>query len=119
MGLVLSAFVLLFDSGFILPITKQLSDNTIQYVASSGTGVFVSVAPTELNQITAEITAREQELNAREAALTEREIGARDFGGEEVPDYSTYILSTILFVLTVLILLNYALDWIRVHKPVS
>ena len=111
--------VLIFDGGFFSPITKQLSDNTINYLASvhSGSGVTISVAPTELNQITAELTQRERELDEREAALAGREIENRDFSSPvDKPDYSIYILSTILFILTVLIVLNYALDWARVRR---
>ncbi len=104
------AIVLLFDGGFVVPLTKQLSDNTIQYLASSS-GVFAAVPPNELNSITAELTARERELDARE-----REIATREFGDGEPTDYSTYILSTILFILTTLIILNYALDWARERR---
>ncbi len=103
------AFILVFDGGFISPLTKQLSDNTVNYLANS-IGISASVHPNELNVITAEFTAREKALDAREAGLADREIKTRDFGQNSV-DYSTYILSTILFILLVLILLNYALDW--------
>lgn len=103
------AFTVVFDGGFVTPITKTLSDNTITYLAQSA-GVFAQVEPNEFNAITAELTKRETELAAREAAL--RDIEARDFGGE-APDYSTYILSIILFILTVLIIVNYVLDWRR------
>lgn len=33
-ALIVSAFVLVFDGGFLSPVTKQLSDNTTSYVAS-------------------------------------------------------------------------------------
>lgn len=107
---------LLFDGGFLHPITKQLSDNTINYLASVGSSVTAQVAPTELNTLTAELTARERELAEREAALAAREISARDFGTSEEADYSTYILSIILFILTTLIILNYILDWLRIRN---
>ena len=106
--------VLVFDGGFVLPITKQLSDNAIEYLANPTVGVFAGVPPNELNTITAELTAKEKALNDREAALQAREIKARDYG--VTPDYSTYILSAILFILTTLIVLNYALDWARERK---
>lgn len=105
-----TALVLLFDSGFIAPITKQLSDNTWSYLANSA-GVYAQIEPNELNVITAELTARDAELDRREAAL--RTIEARDFGQGEPTDYSTYILSVILFLLTMLIVTNYVLDWRR------
>lgn len=111
--LVVLAGVLVFDGGFISPLTKKLSDNTIQYLASGMVGVVASVPQNELNEFTAELTARERALDAREAVVSEREIAARDFGGGEPTDYSTYVLSIILFMLTTLILFNYYLDWRR------
>ncbi len=111
-GLLVFTAMLIFDSGFLSPVSKQLSDHAIEYVASSAIGVLASVPPNEFNQITADLTKREHELELREAALAGREISARDFGGSGT-DYSTYILSVILFILTVLIVLNYALDWVR------
>ncbi len=114
-SLLVVAFVLLFDGGFIAPITKQLSDNTMRYVAEVGVSMFASVEPNELNTLTAQISERQRELDAREAALREREIQARTYDVGST-DYSTYILSTILFILTVLIVLNYAMDWARVRK---
>lgn len=101
--------VLIFDGGFISPVSKELSNNTLSYLASS-IGIYAAVEPNEINQLSAE-------LNAREQALTEREIAARSFGENGAQtDYSTYILSSILFVLTVLIVLNYLMDWARVRR---
>jgi hypothetical protein len=108
--------VLLFDGGFVFPVTKLLSDTTIVYLSSVGAGVFASVPPTEINSLTAQITEQQRALDAREAALKEREIATRNFNTSAETDYSTYILSTILFILTVLIVLNYAMDWARVRK---
>ena len=67
------ALVLLFDSGLLSPVSKQLSQNTQQYLANA-VGVGASVEPTELNSLTLQLTQRNQELDAREAALSEREI---------------------------------------------
>lgn len=111
-----TALLLVFDSGMLVPVSKQFSDRAVEYLASSVVGVFAGVQSNELNEITGQLTQKERELDAREAALKEREIAARDFGASERPDYSTYVLSAILFVLTVLILLNYALDWARVRN---
>ena len=99
--------VLFFDSGFIFPVTEELSDNTVNYLANS-IGIYASVEPNNINTLNAE-------LNAREKALNEREIAAHSFGSGS-SNYSTYILSTILFILTVLIVLNYVMDWMRVRK---
>jgi len=108
--------VLLFDGGFVHPVTKQLSDNTVWYLASVGTNLTAKIEPTELNSITAELAKREQDLNVRELELNEREISSRNFGATQNVDYSIYILSVILFILTALISLNYAMDWSRITK---
>lgn len=115
-ALLVVAFVLIFDSGLLFPITKQLSDNTYMYLGSVGTGMFANVPPNELNTLTAQISAQQQELDAREAALLEREVAARTFNSEERIDYSLYIISTILFIIMVLLALNYAMDWARVKN---
>src|SRR3990167_4867152 len=91
---VVATLVLLFDGGFLSPITKTISDNTIQYLASSiGIGVGASVPPNEINVITAALTERERELDTREAALEARQIATRDFGTVESTNVSTYVLS--------------------------
>ena len=111
------ALVLVFESGLLSPITKQLANQTEDYVASV-VGATASVAPNELNTITAALTERETELNAREAAIAEREISVsiNEGGSATVPDYGTYILSVLLFILLVLITLNYALDYARQRR---
>lgn len=114
-SLLITALALLFDGGFVVPLTKQISDNTLSYLASARTSVLATVPENELNAITTALSARERELDAREASLREREIATRDFGAG-TPDYSTYILATILFILTVLIVLNYAMDWVRMRR---
>ncbi len=114
-SLLVATFMLIFDGGFIAPVTKVLSDNAILYVADVGVGMFASVSPNEINTLTAQISERQRELDAREQLLNEREIKARTYDTEST-DYSTYILSAILFILTVLIVLNYAMDWARVRQ---
>lgn len=113
---VVVTLVLLFDGGFFSPLTKQLSDNAIFYVANSVTGMSARVEENELNKITTELTEWESSLAEREAALESREISVRDFNQTGTTDYSTYILSAILFILTTLIVLNYILDWMRIRK---
>lgn len=106
------ALVLLFDSGLIAPVTKELSHETQRYLAT-GIGIHAGVEPTELNQITAALTAKEQELAAREQALNEREISVDLARSSSDQNTSTYVLSALLFILLLLILLNYALDFYR------
>jgi hypothetical protein len=111
-----AALLLVFVSGLLSPITAQLADQTEQYLANA-VGVSVGVAPTELNQITAALTIREQELEARALALSEREIELGLSPSDSMmPDTDTFVLATILFILLVLIILNYALDYVRVAE---
>ena len=118
-ALVVMACVLVFESGLMSDATAHLSDTTEQYLANV-VGVSVGVAPTELNQITAALTEKEQQLAAREAAIAqrEREIDvsiSHGTNGASV-DTGTFILSSILFILLVLIVLNYVLDFIRATR---
>ncbi len=113
---VLFTAILVFDSGYLTPVSKQLSDNTIYYLANLGTGVNAVVPPNEINTLTAQIAEQKKDLDAREALLDEREIDARTYTEADEVDYSTYILSLILFILTVLIVANYVMDWVRVKQ---
>lgn len=106
------AFVLLFESGLINPLTRELSENTHEYLASA-IGVNATVSPNELNQLTAELTAQKQRLNEQEAALARQIDVNLNRGSESSNDTTVYILSAILFVLLVLIVLNYTLDYVR------
>jgi len=108
------AFMLMFDSGYFFPGTEELSQYAQDQIAAT-VGVSAEIPENEVNKLTAEITKRERELNEREAALEKREIAARasDTSGNISNDLSTYILSTILFILLVLIVMNYVLDYIR------
>jgi len=111
------AIALVFESGILSESTKALSINTHSYLASA-VGMSAGVAPTELNQYTAQLTAKERELQAREAALSEREIAVNlsSAPGVETNQRATYILASILFILLVLIILNYALDYLRLKE---
>lgn len=112
-SLLTTAVVLVFDSGIVSPVTKQLSDNTLLYLAQTAS-VVARVEQTEINTLSEDLRKRSEELDAKEAAL--RTIEARTYGASTEPDYSTYILSLILFILTLLIVLNYILDWHRVRS---
>jgi ABC-type multidrug transport system permease subunit len=108
---VVVALVLVFESGLLSETTAQLSQTTELYLANA-IGMSASVESTELNQMTAQLTAQKLLLDQREAALREREINI-EFGNGNSTDYSTYVLASILFILLVLILLNYTLDYLR------
>lgn len=105
------AVALVFDSGIASKVTSELADDTRLYMANS-IGVSIGVEPTPLNQYTAKLTTKQTELDAREVALNEREISI-NLNESGAPDTSTYFLSSILFILLVLILLNYTLDYLR------
>ena len=114
-------FSLLFVSGVVIPQTKQMTYNTQVYLANA-VGVSVGVEPNELNQITAALTERERTLAEREVAITQREIevGIRSSGGvQETTNYATYLLSSILFLVLVLIVINYVLDFRRERRLVE
>ncbi len=111
------AFVLLFQSGVLSPVTKELTDNAGSYVANA-IGMYAAVEPNELNTITSELTKMRTDLEAREREIAEREIAVGLNSGASV-DRSTFILAGVLFILLVLIVLNYVLDFIRSRRPVS
>ena len=113
------ATVLLFQSGVMIPATALLSRQTEVYLASV-VGVYASVSPTELNQITAGLTAKELALAEREKNVSAREIqiGISDHGSIFNQNKTTFILGSLLFVILVLIILNYALDYWRFRHTV-
>jgi hypothetical protein len=105
---VVCALTLVFESGLLHESTALLSKNTHQYLANA-VGVGASIEPTELNTVTAELTAAKMELQ-REREIN---VGLAERGGN---DRAIYILSGILFVLLVLIILNYTLDYLRYRE---
>ena len=109
---VVFAVVLVFQSGLVSDSTAKVARGTSAYIATA-VGMSVGVKPTELNQYTAALTKKEQELAAREAALQERELEIGLSTDGQAQDSSTYILASILFILLVLIILNYTLDFLR------
>jgi hypothetical protein len=115
---VVCALMLLFESGLVSPVTKQLSVETHQYLANA-VGVGASVGPTELNSLTSELTKQKLALEAREQAVKEREIEIGLAEGQSSNETSTYVLSGILFILLVLIILNYTLDYLRARENFS
>ena len=114
-SLLVSAIALVFESGILSQSTAQLSAGTQLYLANA-IGMSAAVQPTELNQYTAKLNAMEQDLAAREAALREREISVELSGGPLNNQSTTYILASILFILLVLILLNYVLYFLKVRN---
>jgi len=116
-SLLIASFVLVFDSGILFPITKQLSQSTTSYLANVSNGGMYAVVPqNEYNTLSAQLSEQQRLLDAREAALRDREIANRTYDTTGSNEYSTYIMSIILFLLTVLIVFNYAMDFMRVRQ---
>jgi len=111
------ALILLFDSGLLSGTTAKISQNTQDYVANA-IGMYAGVEATELNQYTAELTARDRVLTQREGEIAQREIAVDLAESGEATDYSTFIISLLLFVILVLIVLNYALDYLRIREQI-
>lgn len=109
------ACVLVFQSGLIIPHTAKLANGTQLFMANA-VGVYVGVAPTELNQLTAEVTAQRLALDAREQALGEREIAVGLNDGGVSQSTTTFVLSGLVFILLVLMILNYTLDYMRMRR---
>jgi hypothetical protein len=114
-SLVVCTFLLLFESGFVNESTRQLSIGTHGYLANV-VGASASVAPTELNSLTAEITAQKLALMQRESAIREREIEIGLTAGESANQTTTYVLAGMLALLLALIILNYILDYLRLRE---
>jgi hypothetical protein len=109
------AAVLLFQSGFFTPLTAQLSSRTGQYLASA-VGVSVGVPGNDTNRLTTRIAELEAQVGAADIQLRERSLEtglSAGFGGSAT---TTYLLSAILFIMLVLIVLNYALDFYRARQ---
>ena len=111
------ALILLFDSGLLSGTTAKISQNTQDYVANA-IGMYAGVEATELKQYTAELTARDRVLTQREGEIAQREIAVDLAESGEATDYSTFIISLLLFVILVLIVLNYALDYLRIREQI-
>lgn len=111
------ASTLVFVSGIASPITKELTHTTEQYLANAVSAT-AGVAPTEFNTITAGLTEQRIALEAREAALMERELAVGLQAGERVVqfDIETLTNTVLLGVIILLLLLNYILDFRARHR---
>lgn len=101
------SLVLLFVSGVLSPVTEQLSQDTGSYLASA-IGIKAAVAPTEINTLATQLAQRDKELTQREIAINLKEAKTKS-----MPNMSTFILSIAVFVLLVLMVINYILDYRR------
>jgi hypothetical protein len=117
-SVVVATLLLVFESGSVSHTTKQLSLNTHHYLAQV-IGVGASVDPTELNTMTAALTKQQKQLNEREAALKEREIQVTVKENSDPNQTAIYVLAVIVFILLLLIITNYILDYLRVRDSVE
>lgn len=111
-AVVVMALILVFDSGLLNKSTINVSD-VAQANLANVVGVKVGVAPNELNQLTSRITELETELQAKERLIS---VSLERNNPTSELDKSTLVLSIILFILLVLIVLNYALDYLRMRE---
>lgn len=114
-SVVVCTLMLLFESGLIHQSTRELSVDTHDYLANA-VGATASIEPTELNTLTAELTAQKLALMQRESAVREREIEIGLTPGESANQKTTYFLAGVLFLLLILIVLNYTLDYLRLKE---
>lgn len=112
---VVLAIALVFQSGMASNTTALMALQTQSYLANS-VGVFVGVEPTEINTITAGLTAKELALDAREQALNQREIDVGINGGGATRDMTTFVMGLVLFIVVLLLVLNYSLDYLRYRE---
>ena len=112
---VVCLLTLMFESGLVHESTRQLSIGTHEYLANA-IGATASIESTELNSLTADLTAQKLALMQREASIREREIDIGLLPGEAANQKTTYVLAGMLFLLLVLIVLNYLLDYLRLRE---
>lgn len=112
---VVLAVALVFQSGLFSSTTAIMATQTQSYLANS-VGVFVGVEPTELNTITAGLTEQKLALDARENELRQREIAVGIDQGGATRDMTTFIMGLILFIVVLLLVLNYTLDYLRYRE---
>ena len=107
---VVTACLLAFASGVIVPDTRVLTMSTERYLANV-VGMNASVPPNEINTLSAELSKRADQLDQRE-----REIDARARGNIFANPLVMYTLIAILTLQLVLIVTNYALDYRRSRR---
>ena len=112
---VVLAVALVFQGGLVSNTTAIMATQTQLYLANS-VGIFVGVAPTELNTITAGLTAKELALDSREKELNQREIAVEIDRGGATKDVTTFVMGLVLFIVVLLLVLNYALDYLRYRE---
>lgn len=107
--------VMLFQGGLVSKSTTELASITGEYLTAA-VGVSVGVPQNELNTLTTRIAELETQVGYKDAQLRERELeiglSSRDNSSYSV----TIILASIQFILLLLIVVNYTLDYFRAQK---
>lgn len=112
---VVLAAVLVFESGLLANTTARLADETGMYLANA-VGVYVGVPENGVNNLTTRIAELEQEVGRKDAQLRDRDLALGLGGSAGSSSTSTFVLAGILFIMLVLIVLNYALDYVRTRE---
>jgi hypothetical protein len=115
---VVLAAALVFQAGLLSNTTAIMATQTQSYLANA-VGVFVGVEPTELNTIPAGLTEQRLALDARENELRQREIAVGIERGGVTQDMTTFIMGLVLFIVVLLLVLNYSLDYLRYRENQS
>ena len=114
-SVVVTAFLLVFQSGMFDERTAVVFSEAADGLYATVVGASASVRPTEINQITAELSKQQQLLTAREETVTAREIelGLTQGSSNSNDQTTTYLLAAILLIQLILLVLNYFLDYLR------
>jgi len=114
-SVVVTALILVFQSGLVDERTAVVFTDATDSLYATVVGASASVRPTEINQITAELTKQQQLLAAREDSVNEREIelGLVQGSTQNSSQTTTYLLAAILLIQLILLVLNYVLDYLR------
>jgi hypothetical protein len=91
------------------PQAVFIGGNAISSVTAQ-VGVGAGVASNEFTEIVAQIGEKERELEVREAAIAEAEARAQNGGGSP-PFTIEWYVTFIAFILLILVLLNFYLDY--------
>lgn len=111
----IALFSVTFGSAFLTSVSRGAA--SFGNFLGAQVGVSVGVAPNEFTKIAQEVTLKQEELEARELAIIEREKALEK--REEVASIFNieWYVTIMAFILLLLILLNFYLDWRRDYYP--
>ena len=111
--------IFLFAATFGGAFFTQATAGGVALLSSLGAqvGVSVGVEPTEWSQVAQEVEEKQKELEARELAIVEKEQELA-LDGALSSRYLEYYITAMAFILLLLVLLNFYLDYRR-GRPVQ